>query len=214
MLPLLYQDDDIIAVDKPAGVSSILERDRSVESVLSILEKQMKQKLFIVHRLDKEVSGVMLFAKNPASHRHLNKAFFSKDVHKTYRAIVLGTVKDDKGEIDAPVRLFGSGRMGVDEKRGKPSVTTYEVIKRSDDRTLVHAFPVTGRRHQIRVHFYHIGHPVAGDPRYGDNTIQKKWPRLMLHAEKIEFTSKNGAAIAVESKVPENFTMHYKERII
>jgi len=207
MLQVLYEDSDVIAVDKPAGVASIPERDRSVQSVLSILEKQAGQKLLIVHRLDKEVSGVMLFAKNPAAHKHLNEAFFTHSVHKTYRAIVLGTVKDAKGEIDAPIRQFGSGRMGVGEKGGKPSVTRYEVIKRLDDRTLVHAFPVTGRRHQIRVHFYHIGHPVEGDMLYGEKALQKNFPRLMLHAEKIEFKSPSGKKITLESKMPENFTI-------
>jgi tRNA pseudouridine32 synthase / 23S rRNA pseudouridine746 synthase len=214
MVPVLYEDNDILAIDKPAGIASIPERDRSADSVLSILEKQTGQKLFIVHRLDKEVSGVMLFAKNAAAHRYLNEAFSMRSVRKTYRAVALGALKNDSGEIDAPVRQFGSGRMGVDEKRGKPSQTRYEVIKRLDDCTLLHAFPVTGRRHQIRVHFYHIGHPVAGDQLYGDKNIQKDFPRLMLHAEKIEFNSSSGKKIIVESKVPDNFSMHYKERMI
>ena len=207
MIPVLYEDDDIIAVDKPAGVASIPERDRAKETVLSLLEKQTGRKLFIVHRLDKEVGGVMLFAKNPAAHKYLNDAFFARNIHKTYRALVHGTIQEDNGTIDRPIRQFGSGRMGVDEKRGKPSATQYEVIKRFDTYTLIHAYPVSGRRHQIRVHLYHIGHPVVGDRLYGDKTLQKNYPRLMLHAEKIEFTSKNGTAIAVESKVPEEFTI-------
>jgi tRNA pseudouridine32 synthase/23S rRNA pseudouridine746 synthase len=207
MIPILYEDDDIIAVDKPAGVASIPERDRAKDTVLSLLEKQTGRKLFIVHRLDKEVGGVMLFAKNPAAHKYLNDAFFARNVHKTYRALVHGVLKEEKGSIDRPIRQFGSGRMGVDEKKGKPSLTKYEVIKRFDDRTLIHAYPVTGRRHQIRVHCYHIGHPIAGDKLYGDKTLQKGCARLMLHAERIEFTSRNGATITVESKVPEEFTI-------
>ena len=205
IIPLLYDDDGVIAVDKPAGIASIPERDRSDQSVKSLLEKQSGQRLFVVHRLDKEVSGVMLFARTAAAHRSLNEAFFNRNVHKTYRALVLGPVKEDKGEIDAPIRQFGSGRMGIDEKKGKPSITRYEVIKRSDAATLLHAFPVTGRRHQIRVHFYHIGHPVAGDPLYGDKNLQKNYPRLMLHAERIEFICSSGIKISVEAKVPEEF---------
>jgi tRNA pseudouridine32 synthase/23S rRNA pseudouridine746 synthase len=118
MIPVLYEDNDLIAVDKPAGIASIPERDRSAASVLSLLEKQLARKLFIVHRLDKEASGVMLFARTAAAHRSLNEAFFNRNVHKTYRTLVLGAVREDKGEIDAPIRQFGSGRMGVDEKTG------------------------------------------------------------------------------------------------
>jgi|WetSurMetagenome_2_1015567.scaffolds.fasta_scaffold162096_2 tRNA pseudouridine32 synthase / 23S rRNA pseudouridine746 synthase len=207
MIPILYDNDDIIAIDKPAGIASIPERDRIKETVLSLLEKQTGKKLFIVHRLDKEVGGVMLFAKTAEAHRYLNEEFFNRNVVKTYLALVFGTVKEDKGEIDRPIRQFGSGRMGVDEKRGKPSLTKYEVVKRLDSRTLIHAFPVTGRRHQIRVHLYHIGHPIVGDQHYGDKNIQKNFPRLMLHAEKIQFKNSSGKEIAVESKLPEIFTM-------
>jgi RluA family pseudouridine synthase len=202
MLPILYEDDDLIAVDKPVGVASIPERDRTKETVQSMLEKQLGLKPFIVHRLDKEVGGVMLFAKNPETHKYLNEAFFNRNVHKTYRALVHGTIQEEKGSIDMPIRQFGSGRMGVDEKRGKPSCTNFEVIKRLDQRTLIHAYPVTGRRHQIRVHLYHIGHPIVGDRLYGDRELQKTYPFLLLHSERIEFTSRNGREIAVESKVP------------
>jgi tRNA pseudouridine32 synthase/23S rRNA pseudouridine746 synthase len=92
-------------------------------------------------------------------------------------------------------------------KKREPSLTRFEVVKRSDAATLLHAFPVTGRRHQIRVHLYHIGHPVAGDPLYGDKNIQKNWPRLMLHAERIAFTNPEGKEISVTSKAPEEFTI-------
>ncbi|MBN2188447.1 MAG: RluA family pseudouridine synthase [Chitinispirillaceae bacterium] len=203
MITVLYEDDDILAVDKPAGIASIPERNRSVESVKAMLEKQLGQKLFVVHRLDKEVSGVMLFAKTAAAHRYLNEAFFNRNVHKTYRALVLGAVKEDKGEIDAPIRQFGSGRMGVDKKKGKPSLTRFEVLERSGACTLLRAFPLTGRRHQIRVHLYHIGHPVAGDPLYGDKNLRKDYSRLMLHAEKIQFKNPGGKKIAIESKTPQ-----------
>jgi tRNA pseudouridine32 synthase / 23S rRNA pseudouridine746 synthase len=205
MIPVLYDDDGIIAIDKPAGIAVIPERDRTKEHVLLLLEQQLGLKLLVVHRLDKEVSGVMLFAKNPEAHRYLNEEFFKRSVRKTYRALVLGALPEENGEIDKPIRQFGSGRMGVDEEKGKPSLTKYAVLQRLDDTTLVHAFPVSGRRHQIRVHLYHIGHPVAGDRMYGDKTVQQRYPRLMLHAEKIQFTSKNGTAAAIQSDIPEDF---------
>jgi tRNA pseudouridine32 synthase/23S rRNA pseudouridine746 synthase len=207
IIPVLYEDNEIIAVDKPAGIASIPERDRTVDSVKSLLEQQLKRKLFIVHRLDKEVSGVMLFAKSAAAHRSLNEAFFTRNVRKTYCALALGEIKEDKGEIDAPIRQFGSGRTGVDVEKGKPSLTRFEVLRRFSNRTLLHAFPVTGRRHQIRVHLYHIGHPVAGDPLYGEKNLQKNWPRLMLHAERIAFENHTGKEITVTSEVPEEFAI-------
>jgi len=208
MIPILYDHNDILAIEKPAGISSIPERNLSKETVLSILEKQLGQKLFVVHRLDKEVSGVMLFARTAAAHKHLNKAFFDRTVSKTYRALVLGVIKEETGTIDKPIRQFGSGRMGVDEKKGKPCQTSFEVLERFDDTTLLNAFPVTGRRHQIRVHLYAIGHPVAGDPLYGDKNTQKKYPRLMLHAVKIKFYGVDKIEIVVESNAPEVFTTH------
>jgi 23S rRNA-/tRNA-specific pseudouridylate synthase len=140
------------------------------------------------------------------AHKYLNEEFFARNVHKTYRALVIGTIKEEKGTIEKNIRQFGSGRMGVDERNGKPSLTNYEVIKRFDKHTLIKAYPVSGRRHQIRVHLYHIGHPVAGDMLYGDRTVQKNYPRLMLHAERIRFKSRAGREIEISSDVPELFT--------
>jgi tRNA pseudouridine32 synthase/23S rRNA pseudouridine746 synthase len=206
MIPLLYEDDNILAIDKPAGISSIPERDRFVPSILSILEEQLKTKLFIVHRLDKEVSGCMLFAKTAEAHRRLNEKFFERSVSKTYAAVVVGTLEEKHGVIDRPIRQFGSGRMGVDEKQGKPSRTEYEVVERRGETTFINAFPVTGRRHQIRVHFYSIGHPVAGDRRYGEKSIQGTFPRLLLHARRIQCDLSGGREIIVESKLPDIFS--------
>ena len=205
MLTILFEDDDIVAVEKPSGVATIPERDLSKESVLSILEGRLGMKLFIVHRLDKEASGVVLFAKNAIAHRLLNKQFFERTVEKTYAALVLGRVQDDRGVIDAPIRQFGSGRMGVDAVRGKPSLTRYEVVQRFEATTLINAFPSTGRRHQIRVHCYNLGNPIAGDPFYGKKNVQERYSRLMLHAMRISFTSVDGQRITVESEVPREF---------
>ncbi|MBM3133558.1 MAG: RNA pseudouridine synthase, partial [Chloroflexi bacterium] len=96
-------------------------------------------------------------------------------------------------------------RMGVDAERGKPSITEFSVVKRVGDCTLVEARPLTGRRHQIRVHFYSIGHPIVGDSRYGDKAIQSLFPRLMLHAQEIEFRLPSGEEALVEAPVPESF---------
>ncbi len=204
MISVLYEDDNVLAVDKPEGLAAIPERFEP-RCVLSLLEGERGARLFVVHRLDKAVSGVLLFAKNETAHRDLNKQFEQRTIDKRYAAIVHG-IPPPEGEIDAPIRMFGSGRMGVDA-RGKPSLTRY-VIRRSGDRyALLAVSPHTGRRHQIRVHLYHIGHPIVGDTVYGDRTIQQTYPRLMLHAVSITYLDGKGEHRAIVSPVPSSFTL-------
>ena len=205
-LEILYQDQGIIAVNKPMGLASIPERDRDQGSVVGQAQQQTGQRLYVVHRLDKEVSGVLLLARTPEMHRWLNTAFSERRVHKTYAAWVHGHVTEEQGVIEAPIRAFGSGRMGVDHERGKSSRTTFEVVERHEKRTLVHAHPETGRRHQIRVHLYHLGHPILGDPRYGDKTIQQTYGRLMLHALTLEFIGPaGGCPQRIVAPIPDEF---------
>lgn len=204
-LKILFENNDLIAVDKPEGIASITENDISLESIHSLLEKKLSQKIFIVHRLDKEVSGVILFAKNARTHKYLNQQFNNRTIKKSYIALVHGVMKNEDGIIDKPIREFGSGRMAVDEEKGKTSVTAYKVLKRFDNYTLIELKPTTGRRHQLRVHLYHIGYPIVGDTRYGDKELQSKFPRVMLHAKKIVFESSPGKYITVESEIPESF---------
>lgn len=171
----------MLAVAKAEGVSSIPERDPRAPSVQRALEAERGEKLFVVHRLDKEVSGVLLFARDAATHRTLSMAFEHRRVHKTYLGLAHGALSGNL-TIDKPIAEFGSGRMGVDDKRGKASRTEVRVVERFARQTLVEAHPITGRRHQLRVHFYAIGHALCGDPRYGERVEQARWPRLMLHA--------------------------------
>ncbi len=204
MIPILFQTDDVLAVDKPEGLPSIPGSGAEV-CLLSLLSASFPEKLYVVHRLDKEVSGVMLFARNAAAHKLLNDQFSGRQVRKTYAALAHGIFAVDEGAIDRPLRQFGSGRMGVDVKRGKPSQTFFRVIERLKKFTLVEARPITGRRHQIRVHFYSLGHPLVGDLRYGDRLIQLPFPRLMLHAQHIEFRLPSGQEVTVESPIPASF---------
>jgi tRNA pseudouridine32 synthase / 23S rRNA pseudouridine746 synthase len=155
-----------------------------VPSVQRLLEQERGEKLFVVHRLDKEVSGLLVFARDAATHRTLSMAFEQRRVHKTYLALAHGLIAKDV-TIDKPIAEFGSGRMAVDERRGKPSRTEVHVVDRYARHTLLEAHPITGRRHQLRVHLYSIGHALSGDPRYGDLNEQAKWPRLMLHALRV-----------------------------
>ncbi len=205
MIPILYEDRHIVVVDKPAGLASIPERDCSIDCVMSLMERQLRRKLLIVHRLDKDASGILLYAKNPESHRYMNKLFSDRLIEKTYAAVVHGIVVEEEGTIEAPIRVYGSGRMGVDEVRGKPSLTDFKVIKRLAGHTFIEAYPITGRRHQIRVHCYYKGHPIVGDSLYGDKNLQKNYPRLLLHARRLVFTGLNGKRTEVESRLPREF---------
>jgi tRNA pseudouridine32 synthase/23S rRNA pseudouridine746 synthase len=157
-----------------------------------------------VHRLDKEVSGVLVFARNAGAHRHLNRRFDERTVRKTYLAVVHGVITAPGGSIRSPIRQYGSGRMGVGEN-GKPAETDYDVVDRWSSATLVKIFPRTGRRHQIRVHFYSIGHSVVGDQRYGDAALQGRFPRLMLHALQISFLLPTLERVAIEADPPASF---------
>jgi tRNA pseudouridine32 synthase/23S rRNA pseudouridine746 synthase len=203
-LPILYESPDYLAVNKPEGIASIPERLPGSESVLQILQRERHEKLFVVHRLDKEVSGVLVFARNAEAHRYLNDRFSGREVRKTYLAVVHGVLTGDGGTIEKPLRQFGSGRMGVDE-RGKPSRTDFDIQERWPSTTFVRAFPRTGRRHQLRVHFYAIGHPVVGDRRYGDIAIQGHFPRLMLHALQISFVLSTLERVSIQAGTPATF---------
>ena len=204
MLKILFEDSDVLAVDKPEGLAVVAERDLAKPCLVSLLAQQVPYKPFVVHRLDKEVSGVTLFAKNAEAHRALSEQFETRQVHKAYLALAHGLVEPDQGTIDQPIREFGSGRMGIDPK-GKPSVTKYKVLKALPNYTLLDVHPITGRRHQIRVHLYSIGHPVVGDVHYGDKVVQKLFGRLMLHALRVTFTAPSGQKTTVESPIPETF---------
>jgi RluA family pseudouridine synthase len=177
---VLFEDEEALAVEKPAGRASIPGRGEIGEPVVTELERRLGRKLFVVHRLDRDASGLLLFAKTAAAHRRLSEAFEARLVRKTYLALVEGTVAAD-GVVDRPLRAFGSGRMGVAEG-GKPSMTRYKVRAPGRGCTLLSVEPVTGRRHQIRVHLYSIGHAILGDRTYGKPRPVGGVPRLMLHA--------------------------------
>lgn len=200
---VVFENTDYLAADKPEGVVSVSEAGKG--GLPELLKDVFPGKLYPVHRLDQEASGVIVYAKNADAHRHLNGQFDRREVRKSYLAVALGAIEANRGSINALIREFGSGRMGVDAKRGKPSSTEWKVAERLDGATLVRVHPATGRRHQIRVHLYHIGHPIAGDLKYGDRERQGRFPRLMLHALEIEFGLPSGERVTVEASVPPSF---------
>jgi len=204
-IPILYEDDDILAVSKPEALAAIPERHGPGGSLYEALCAERGERLYIVHRIDKETSGLIVFARSAEAHRRLNRQFETREVEKTYLALVHGVITEDAISVDAPLRQFGSGRVAVDPARGKPSATEFRVLDRFGSHTLVEARPRTGRRHQIRVHLYHLGHPIAGDPLYGGEATRRGFARMMLHAWRLELTLPSGRLLAIEAPIPESF---------
>lgn len=197
-LEILHLAVDRVAVRKPVGVAAIPEAAGDTQCLQARLERQLGGRLWVVHRLDKEVSGVILYARSATAHRFLNMAFENREVKKLYVAGALGAISGESGEIALPLREFGSGRIGVDPVKGKPCLTRWQVRERKPGRTLLDMEPFTGRRHQLRAHAYAIGHPLLGDSRYGDKALQAAYPRLLLHARLLDFPAPEGGRVRVE----------------
>lgn len=228
---ILHEDDDILAVAKPSGQLVIPGRPvrqtgttasadspgpapsdeagsgdaAREETLLDQVTKHLGGKAWVVHRLDRGASGLVLFAKNAEVHRRLSKQFEGREVKKTYLAVVKGDVPA-AGVIDQPLRQFGSGRMGVDP-RGKPSLTRYRVKDNFAGVTLLEVEPETGRQHQIRVHLYWLGHPILGETRYGKDFPVGGAPRLMLHAWRLRLLAEKGELL-LEAPPPEDFSAY------
>jgi len=205
MVPVLYRDDACVAVLKPCGVAAVPECAGDTDCLSARLCAELGRRVFPVHRLDKEVSGVILYALTADAHRFLNLAFERRKVCKTYLAVVHGAWNAVSGVIDRPLRAFGSGRIGVDEANGKPSRTHYEVLLSNADYALVRLRPETGRRHQLRAHLYSLGHPIAGDARYGNPARRSGHPRLMLTATGLSLRLPTGTRLELRDVIPQDF---------
>lgn len=188
---IIYEDNSVIVVNKNPGIAVVSGRGiKDSEILCKYLEQIRRIKIFTVHRLDRETSGVVIFAKSANAHRNLCLQFEKRKTEKTYLAVVSGKL-GCSGTVVEPIHQFGSGRMGVD-KRGKKSQTDYFVEKEFRGATLLRLHPITGRRHQIRVHMYHIGNPVLGDKVYGSQRPVGNVSRLMLHAYTLAVELENG----------------------
>jgi 23S rRNA pseudouridine955/2504/2580 synthase/23S rRNA pseudouridine1911/1915/1917 synthase len=167
---IIFEDETIIVIDKPPHLLVLPDRyNQSLPNLYHMLKEEFGE-IFVVHRIDKETSGVIVFAKNADAHTALNSQFEDKRVEKTYRTIVVGMPGGTEGKIDAPISESQNhpGVMKVDLKRGKPSVTNYKVIERFDGYALVAVEPESGRMHQIRIHLASAGLPIMCDKIYGD----------------------------------------------
>ena len=205
MFDVLHDDAALLAAVKPEGLATVPEREAPEDCLRARLERQVGARLLAVHRLDKPVSGVVVFARTPEAHRELSRQFEMHTARKSYLALVHGVVAADEGGSDAPLREFGSGRSAVDPA-GRACRTRWRVLLRLPAATLLEVLPHTGRRHQIRAHLYAAGHPVVGDPMYGDRAQAAQWPRLMLHAARLELAHPvGGAPLILASPPPESF---------
>jgi tRNA pseudouridine32 synthase/23S rRNA pseudouridine746 synthase len=201
-LQVLYEDERLIGVAKPVGQATAPGGGiEPAETLQAQVAEQVGGKALIVHRLDRETSGVIVFAKTAESHRELSQQFETRTVRKRYLTLVEGHVRGRRGVISEPLREFGSGRVGVDPA-GKESRTEWTLRQRMNDADLLDVLPLTGRRHQIRVHLYSIGHPVLGDTRYGDPRPVGGAPRLMLHALELELAD----GLVVRAEPPPDFS--------
>lgn len=191
----IYEDENILVLNKPAGLLSMAKGGYCPEKTLEDFG-------LLVHRLDRDTSGVVILAKNEETQTFLRRQFQDRKAHKTYYAILSGTPKLSEARLDLPIArdLKHPTTFRVDP-RGKQSETFYKVIKSDDKHSLVELKPTSGRTHQLRVHMKYLEHPIVGDPIYG---IEKA-PRLYLHAGALEITLPGGKRATFEAKLPEEF---------
>lgn len=223
-IEIIFENEKFVAVNKPSGLLTIPDRhDGELSSLYKILEQQYG-KIFIVHRLDRDTSGIILFAKDEVTHKFLSQLFEQRNVEKYYLGIIQGTLQDNKGIIEMPLmeHPVKKGMMVVHAK-GKPSFTGYESLEEYGIYSLVRFQIHTGRTHQIRAHMKHIGHPIACDEIYGDpkpvllSSFKKKFKlskhdeeekpllsRLALHSYELKFTGPDNQAYDLAAELPKD----------
>jgi 23S rRNA pseudouridine955/2504/2580 synthase/23S rRNA pseudouridine1911/1915/1917 synthase len=227
---IIFENEDFVAINKPAGLLSIPDRTQSAISLKEMLTEKYAV-IFTVHRIDKETSGIILFAKNESTHKFLSQAFEERRVEKYYYGIVHGSPADTSGTIDAPIseHPLHKGLMSV-HRNGKTAITDYRVVESFKAFSLLEFQLHTGRTHQIRVHCKNIGHPLACDELYGDgkpvllSSIKKKFKlskhdeeekpmlnRLALHAHRLKFADANGTVHELTAELPKDMRALLKQ---
>ena len=215
----LFENDDYIILNKPSGLLSIPDHYANPNNLRDQLLREHSE-IFVVHRIDKDTSGCIVFAKNAHAHKHASMAFEHHEVNKEYRAIVHGVFHEKSGRIEQKLAPHPSKQhhVVINNKYGKEAITDYQVLEEFKNYTLVSCSILTGRMHQIRVHMEYLGHPILCDPFYSATTsflissIKRRYNlakeeeeerpilnRLALHAHKISFTDINGQSIHAEA---------------
>jgi 23S rRNA pseudouridine1911/1915/1917 synthase len=220
---IVFENDSFVAVNKPAGLLSIPDREQTQTSLKDILLEKYGS-IYTVHRLDRDTSGIIIFAKTEAAHKYFSQLFEGREIEKYYMGLVHGIPSPKKGTMDAPIAEHGVQKgFYIVHQRGKPSVTDYEVIEENKTFSLVQFQLHTGRTHQIRVHCKNMGHPLACDELYGDgkpvllSSIKKKYKlskhdeeerpmlnRLALHSYRLKFTDADGKVIDLKAELPKD----------
>jgi 23S rRNA pseudouridine955/2504/2580 synthase/23S rRNA pseudouridine1911/1915/1917 synthase len=222
-LEIIAENDHFIVINKPPGLLSIPDREGKEISLKELLQQKYGQ-IFTVHRLDRETSGIIVFAKDPETHKFLSQAFEERTVEKYYVGIVNGTLPEKQKTIDAAIRenMVKRGVMLI-HKNGKPAVTDYEVLEEFGKFSFVQFRIHTGRTHQIRVHMQYVGHPLVCDELYGDgipvkissfkrnyklskNEEEEKpiLARTGLHAQRLHFTDMQGNEYDLTAEMPKD----------
>lgn len=228
---ILLETEEFLALDKPAGLLVIRDRwDKVQETLLDFVRSHLGKNAWAVHRLDKEASGVILFAKNSTTRTYLEQQFQKREIHKSYDVLVQGEIDQDNGSIELSLTEDWErpGRVKVDKKRGKHSLTRFEVLERFKGVTLLKVHPLTGRQHQIRVHLQALGYPVICDALYGssrpyylsemkrfykekkDQPEKPLMNRLALHAVRLTFLTLEGSVQTIEAPLPKDFVVFLK----
>ncbi|RQO29693.1 RNA pseudouridine synthase [Taibaiella sp. KBW10] len=230
-LEIIYEDDNIIAYNKPTGLLSIPDRFNAEIPNLYRLAKAKYETIIPVHRLDRDTSGIICFAKNEERHKYLSLLFQGREIEKYYIALVNGRLIKPSGSIELAIteNMAKRGTMMV-HKRGKPAHTDYATLQEWNGYTLLRLQIHTGRTHQIRVHLQHLGHPVVADPIYSNgkglyvSSLKKNFKnsdelgeekailnRLALHAAQLKFVDMEGKEVNIEAPLPKDMNAAIKQ---
>ena len=204
-LDILYIDEDVLVVNKPSGLLTVPGKELKHHDSLELRVKIEYPNSFLVHRLDMDTSGVIIFALSKSTQRSLNLQFEKRIVKKLYEARVFGNIKEDDGSINLPLMVDWPNRplQKIDAKEGKSALTHWQVLDREGDVTRVALMPETGRTHQLRVHMMSLGHTILGDRFYGNVAEINLANELQLHAKDLMIIHpKNGKKITFKAPLP------------
>lgn len=220
---IIFQNESFIAINKPAGLLTIPDREGKEVSLKTILQERFGQ-VFTVHRLDRDTSGIVVFALHEAMHKHLSQQFEARETRKIYNGLVLGKPAEEEGVINEPIAEHPNkkGLMTV-WRKGKESITEFKLLENFRYYSWMEFRILTGRTHQIRVHMKHLGHPIACDSLYGDgkplliSQIKRNYKlsqsedeerpilsRLALHAAQLSFKGTDGEDVVLEAPLPKD----------